>query len=387
MPTSRISPSRAGLVAFALIFVFTPSPANAQSDDLNIYGYFQAQYSHNYGEFGPEEIGTRTFRLPQLNVLAAKNIGADFNAFVNVELLNGFNTGADFGAARIGEAWAQYEQGKSLKVKGGLLIPEFNNLNEIKNRTPLLPYTSRPLVYEQSFRSTVAIGSYVPQRAYLQAHGSLPAGDIRVDYAAYVGNSSSQYLASGNSQTLSGTDTTYTKLFGGRVGVQYRSLKAGVSGTIDEANLRRFSYLGTTVPAGLGDVDRYRIGGDLSFDFGDFFVESEIISVRHSLTDKQETQWDALRQQPGLQDLLGENVDQLFYYGMLGYNITSKIDVNVMYNGLETNRASAIFRIYSVGVSYRPVFPVRLKAEYRYNETASGSLSQNGFNFAASVTF
>jgi len=137
----------------------------------------------------------------------------------------------------------------------------------------------------------------------------------------------------------------------------------------------------------LGDVDRYRIGGDLSFDFGDFFVESEIISVRHSLTDKQETQWDALRQQPGLQDLLGENVDQLFYYGMLGYNITSKIDVNVMYNGLETNRAIAIFRIYSVGVSYRPVFPVRLKAEYRYNETASGSLSQNGFNFAASVTF
>ncbi|MFB6249933.1 MAG: hypothetical protein ABEL97_15335, partial [Salinibacter sp.] len=84
---------------------------------------------------------------------------------------------------------------------------------------------------------------------------------------------------------------------------------------------------------------------------------------------------------------LGKNVDQLFYYGVVGYRITDNVDIHAIYNGLDTNRGSALFRIYGGGVSYRPVFPVRLKAEYRYTETASGSFSQNGFNFAASVTF
>jgi opacity protein-like surface antigen len=189
---------------------------------------------------------------------------------------------------------------------------------------------------------------------------------------------------------VSGTDTTYSKLFGGRVGVQYQGVKAGVSGTIDEANMREvdLSIAQTTVPqAGLGDVDRYRIGADLSFDINDFFVESEIISVTYSLTDEQEAQWDGLRQRPAYSDVLGENLDQLFYYGVVGYQVTSNFDVHVLYNAVEENRSNVDLASFGGGVSYRPVFPVRLKAGYRRSTIRDGDYTGNFFSLAASVTF
>lgn len=387
MSTGRTSPLYAGIVALALTFTFAPSPAHGQSDDLNIYGFFQAQ-----GRYVAEngDSGYSSFRLPQLNLFFARDFGDDFGAFVSAEFLNSYNSGEDFGIARLGEGWVRYEYGQTLKVKGGLLIPKFNNLNEIKNRTPLLPYVTRPYVYEQSYKNLIGNGDYVPQRAYGQVYGTLPVGEAELDYAAYVGNSDPGYLTSGDaSYPVSGTDTTYSKLFGGRVGVQYEGVKAGVSGSIDEANMREvdLSILQTTVPAGLGDVDRYRLGADLSFDVNDFFVESEIISVTYSLTDEQEAQWDGLRQQPSYSGVLGEDLDQLFYYGAVGYQVTSNFDVHVLYNAVEENRSEVDLAAFGGGVSYRPVFPVRLKAGYRRSRIRDGDYTGNFFSLAASVTF
>lgn len=390
MSTDRTSlfPLYLSILAFALTFVLTPKPAQGQSDDLNIYGFFQTQYSYVDGELGGEDTGYGSFRLPQLNVYFAKDLGSNFSAFVSTEYLNTYNSGEDWGVARLGEGWVRYEHGQSLKVKGGLLIPKFNNLNEIKNRTPLLPYVTRPFVYEQSFSGLADLGDFVPQRAYLQVYGTLPNGDLKFDYAAYVGNSESEYIATGEpgSINVSGSDTTYTKLFGGRVGIRYQSLKVGVSGTVDEANLRQIDFFGSPIPVGLGDVDRYRLGADLSFEVAGFFVESEIISVKHSLTDEQETQWDAVKQGPA-GAFLGEDLDQMFYYGVIGYNINSKIDIHVSYDRYIQDRLDAEIPSYGGGISYRPVFPVRLKAGYRHVEAQDGSFSQDTFNLAASITF
>lgn len=390
MSSGRTSLLYVGLVAFALTFAFAPNPAHGQSDDLNIYGFFQAQGRYVAEEDASGDSGYSSFRLPQLNLFFARDFGDDFGAFVSAEFLNSYNSGEDFGIARLGEGWVRYEYGQSLKIKGGLLIPKFNNLNEIKNRTPLLPYITRPYVYEQSYKNLIGNGDYVPQRAYGQVYGTLPIGEVEFDYAAYVGNSDPGFLTSGDaSYPVSGTDTTYSKLFGGRVGVQYQGVKAGVSGTIDEANMREvdLSIAQTTVPAGLGDVDRYRIGADLSFDINDFFVESEIISVTYSLTDEQEAQWDGLRQRPAYSDVLGENLDQLFYYGVVGYQVTNNFDVHVLYNAVEENRSNVDLASFGGGVSYRPVFPVRLKAGYRRSTIRDGDYTGNFFSLAASVTF
>jgi len=387
MSTRRISSLYVGFLAFALMFILAPKPAQGQSDDLNVYGFFQTQYSHLTGDLGGEDAGYGSFRLPQLNVFFAKDLGSNFSAFVSTEYLNSYNSGEDWGIARLGEGWVRYEHGQALKVKGGLLIPKFNNLNEIKNRTPLLPYVTRPFVYEQAFSGYADLGDFVPQRAYAQVYGTLPAGDVKVDYAAYVGNSESEYVdvTGSGGLTVSGVDTTYAKLFGGRVGARYESLKVGVSGTIDDANLRQIEVFGNPIDAGLGDVDRYRLGADLSFEVADFFAEGEIISVMHNLTDEQESQWNALKQSPA-GALLGEDLDQMFYYGVLGYNINNKIDIFAMYDKYINDRINGEVPSYGAGVSYRPVFPVRLKAEYRY-KSQDGAFTLSGVKFAASVNF
>ncbi|WP_103018900.1 hypothetical protein [Salinibacter altiplanensis] len=390
MSTGRISSLYISLLVFGLTFAFVPEPALGQSDDLNIYGFFQAQGRYVDSEDASGDGGYSSFRLPQLNLFFAKEFGDDFGAFVSTEFLNSYNSGEDFGIARLGEGWVQYEYGRALKVKGGLLIPKFNNLNEIKNRTPLLPYITRPFVYEQSYKNLFENGDYVPQRAYGQVYGTLPVGDVEVDYAAYVGNSDPGFLVSGDANyPVSGTDTTYSKLFGGRVGVNYKGVKAGVSGTVDEANMREvnLSIADVSVPAGLGDVDRYRIGADLSFDVNDFFAEGEVISVVYDLSDKQEAQWDGLRAQPTFAGVLGEDLDQLFYYGVAGYQITDKFDVHVLYNAVEESRSDTDLDSYGAGVSYRPVFPIRLKAGYRYTTIRDGAFNSDFFSLAASVTF
>ncbi len=76
------------------------------------------------------------------------------------------------------------------------MVPTFNNLNEIKNRTPLLPYIFRPFVYEASVFDLFPVNELVPEQAFLQVYGFIPAGEVKFDYAVYVGNGSEYIDAS-----------------------------------------------------------------------------------------------------------------------------------------------------------------------------------------------
>jgi hypothetical protein len=114
-------------------------------------------------------------------------------------------------------------------LKLGLSIPTFNNLNEINNRTPLLPYVIRPLVYETSFNEFIPIEEFVPARAFVQAYGFFPFGESKLDYAVFVGNSPN--INSDPERGQTGTDTTATILVGGRLGIRYRELNLGFSAT------------------------------------------------------------------------------------------------------------------------------------------------------------
>ena len=381
------------LIALTVLLV-KPKPAAAQTDDLNIYGFFQTQYTYAAEKSpGMESTGYSTFAVPQVNVFLAKDIGSSFSAFVNAEFLNNFDSEQDWGIFRLGEAWVRYEHSRAFKVKGGMLIPKFNNLNEIKNRTPLLPYAYRPLVYEQS-NNMFSNPDYVPQRAYLQAYGSLPLGSVEFDYAAYMGNSEARYIAEpGNTNfRIPGTDTTYSKLFGGRVGLSYENLKVGVSGTLDETNLRQLEFFGSSLPVGLGDVDRYRIGADVSFDIAGFFAEAEYITVLHNMSSEQEAQWDVLSEQSPMAPFLGKDLDQYFYYGMLGYEITDNLNVHTLYNVIQSSRVVGFDEGnagWSGGIAYRPVFPVLLKANYTraWSMADGGGFTSNLFMLAASVSF
>ncbi len=131
-------------------------------EDLRLFGYFQGRllYSNEEGvPEGPEQ--KAGFTLQQLNFMFAKDFGSDFSAFGNVELTNSFSTENAWGSLKLEEAWMRYNHSSSFNVKAGLQIPIFNNLNEIKNRTPLLPYVGRPSVYETAFSELLPISVFV----------------------------------------------------------------------------------------------------------------------------------------------------------------------------------------------------------------------------------
>lgn len=191
--------------------------------ELRVFGYFQPQFMY---QNGPEGEGAYTsFLLQQLNILFQKDLGKGLSSFVNIEAVNSFSTRDGWGSMRIEEAWVRYRTSRAFSLKAGLQIPIFNNFNEIKNRTPLIPYVIRPVVYESSLSSVLNNPLSVPQQAFLQAFGWAPRGSWKFDYAAYLGNTDHVVSSFGGPvediervNVSAGIDTSAAALFGYRPG-------------------------------------------------------------------------------------------------------------------------------------------------------------------------
>jgi hypothetical protein len=164
-----------------LVLSLAPSGVFAQAENagLNVFGYFQVALG--YQKDVQTEREQNSFTLQQLNLFLQKKLTQDWTAFVNFEFVNSYSSFFNWGAFSLEEAWINYQRSDQFKLKLGLLTPAFNNLNELKNRTPLLPYVIRPVVYESSFREIIPTEDFVPARAFMQAYGIIPAGDTKLD--------------------------------------------------------------------------------------------------------------------------------------------------------------------------------------------------------------
>jgi hypothetical protein len=296
---------------FALLLLLIVSNiAFSQTDEpLNIFGYFQSTYNYAsgskvvkanpvyndfkdipaiYSAVSPNiEInvpGRQNFIMAQLNLFFQKNYN-EFTAFVNIEAKNSYNFEKNWGSYSIEEAWLRYTVSDLLKIKVGQMIPEFNNLNTVKNKTPFLPYILRPWVYEAQLAELLGIENFLPEQAFIQIYGKQNITEsMSFDYAAYIGNAEASYHKSTvGGFKVKGEDTSAFKMVGGRIGIKYDNIKAGFSSTYDRDNQTNIFSKG-----GLkGDIPRIRLGGDLSFNVLGFSFESEIISVTHTLDDAQ----------------------------------------------------------------------------------------------------
>jgi len=314
------------IVILLLLMIRTPiTLAQAKKSPLNIFGYFQTSFQHwtaldfetSHPQFIEEEKRPEqnSFSIQQLNLFFSKDVMQDWRAFVNFEILNTFSSSRQWGAFNLEEAWVRYKPSDKFNVKFGLLIPTFNNLNEIKNRTPLLPYIIRPIIYETSFTEFFqGVEEGAPSRAFVQASGILPIGEGKFDYVFYIGNSPNISDKSEDEQT--GVDITNTLLVGGRVGFRFNDMKAGFSVTRDNVNLTWDEFQGEPLFT-YEEVPRIRLGGDLSFHLGQLFFEGEIISIAYN------------------DDLPEISIDKLFYYGTLGYQITEQLFPYVSYYFIE----------------------------------------------------
>lgn len=320
--------------------LFLASSIFAQSDDLKIFGYFQNNFSYistNDTEFwGQKARGwdTKSFVLQQMNLFAAKNFGTEFSSFVNLEFTNSFSMEDNVGYFRIEEAWLKYSPSSGFNFKSGLLIPRFNNFNEIKNRTVLLPYIYRPMVYETAFSQQFNTAEFVPLQAYLQVYGDILLNkDIRMNYAAFMGNSSSDNLIKNSAGIAIANDSSRSKLFGGRLGFEYGALAFG--GSISYDKKKAFD----SWDMNLGYIPRIRTGAYLNFSIEGFEIEAEYIKVSHKLNQEQK-------------DTIAVNMllfpkftfDKEYLHTNVLYNITDKIYAYVGFDKMKTQD-----NVYSMG--------------------------------------
>lgn len=296
----------AALVAAALWLGVAPGHAQA-AGDLQIFGFFQNAFMHQtrYRVLGQVSSARNSFGVQQHNLFLQKDLDPHWRAFVNYELLNSFSSARRWGSANLEEAWVRYRASERFSLKLGLSIPVFNNLNEIKNRTPVLPYIVRPLVYESSFSEFIAVEEYLPARAYVQAYGFAPVGNLKVDYALFLGNGPNLNDDPEAGQT--GVDTTTAYLVGGRLGLRRGDWKAGLSASRDHVNAEGPVEYPPGRVLRFERVTRRRLGADLSWLWRDLSFEAEAIAVAYD------------------DDTPGLSFDKEFYYATLGWRLWERL--------------------------------------------------------------
>lgn len=349
--------------------------AQDEASPLRIFGYFQTLFQRQAGNDMPN---ANSFSLQQLNLFLQKQLAPRWTAFINIEAINSYNSKKNYGSLKFEEAWVKYRASGKFSVKLGLQIPTFNNLNEIKNRTPLLPYAIRPHVYEASFEEFVSGDEYIPTRGFAQIYGFFPADRLKLDYALYLGNT--PQIRSDPERGQTGVDSSTAFLTGGRVGLRYGTVKIGFSGSQETLDFQANVLELTDEPlASFEDIRRLRIGADLSFDFRSFYFESELIHVRYG---------------ERAADL---DIDASFYYATLGYYATPRL---FLYGSYWFNREDATVADYNIkvpnaGVSYHFHDSITFKAQVArarlkdaINANAAGLTpitARNHFNFYAAA--
>lgn len=331
-----------------LIFFSVSLSAQTQESDLRIFGYFQNSFAHE------TEANTQnrhnSFNLQQLNLIAQKDLAENWRAFINLKIINNFSTEKRWGAYSIEEAWLRYRYNNQFNLKLGLQIPIFNSFNEIKDRTPLVPYVIKPLVYEDSYADIIPIEDFVPRQAFLQVYGFYGKNKLKFEYALYLGNSSN--ISTWSDQYISGIDTSDTIMQGWRMGMRYENLRAGISFTNDQvAGIKALPNYFIEDSSIQDRVHRVRLGADFSYEFANFDFKAEYITVFHDEKVK---------------DL---NLNKEFFYATLGYYFDEQWYGYVSY-WFDSEKflpfADLSFEVFTTGASMRFTDRITFKAQYAY---------------------
>lgn len=343
---THIRPTVILFIGIIALGVLTSTPAWAQMvlEPPRVFGYFQN--SLTYVNARSSESDYTSFSMQQLNLMMQQELTPDWTAFVNLEFVNSFSTSRFLGDLNVEEAWVRYRINQRLNLKLGLQVPEFNRLNSIKTKMPLLPYIIRPLAYESSLSEVIPTHEYVPEQAYVSLYGTVPVGAATLEHAVYVGNSPNLSTTLGDGQ--SAVDTSITFLTGFRLGIRADAIQAGFSASLDFVDYPQdiMTHI-RDKSADITEIPRYRIGSDLRLVAGPLTFEGEMILVRYD------------------DDISETLIDKEFYYGTIMYAVDERLTVfgGYWYTGQEViefpqgldvglDRFDASQRIPNVGVAY-----------------------------------
>ncbi len=327
-----------------LSMCFEDVQAQSYDDELHIFGFSQVLFNARHTDLTlfesasiPLTINTKnnanSFALHQVNLFFQKSINENATFFLNIEATGSYSSKIPSGNFEIPEGWISFRLTDQMELKTGLLLPRFNNLNEIQNRLPLFPYMIRPIVYENYFVNIFDSEDYLPSNAYFQLSGfKIISKKLTFDYVFYIGNAEDSFLSSvpaGEIGTEEETTALYQGenlntqlLYGSRIGIENRlkSIKLGASFTYDEDNKTASRNAKVLIQElkipNLGEIPRYRLGLDASFTYKKWVSETEFIGVFHNLNKVHKI--EAYKQ---------ANLNKFFFYSNLTYNVTEKMYV------------------------------------------------------------
>lgn len=315
----------------AITFLISYSNIFAQSD-LYIFGYVQSAFTRYENDWVPDydfepENRINFMGINQLNLFFSKGYTKNISAFVNFEFTNNYSSNKGFGYFNLQEAYFRWDYKDYFRFKFGMLLPRFNTMYEIYNRFPLFPYIARPKMYETNLENVIDIFDILPQKALIQAFGTIPFyNDIGLEYAIYMGNPPNSYISSPKDDLLPGyvaygQSATGFVNFGGRIGLSAENFSFGFSINKDKDNKEKYKILDNnlnTFTKNLGALDRTRFGCDFYFNFNNFTITAEYMKV---ITKLSSTQKDSLHVWESLNPYYnGNNFDKEGYFLTLQYN-------------------------------------------------------------------
>ena len=329
------------LTAFAILFCVL----NASAGDLNIFGFFQGQLSRYIATPAKStddllHVENMNAGITQANLFLSKESDWGLTGFVNFEFVNNYSSDNKWGYFNLQEAFLKYDFNDNLAIKAGLLIPRFNAMYEIYNRTPLLPYLSRPMLYETQLGQVTNIFDVLPSRSLLQIMGNINVtDDIKLDIAGFFGNAPNSYIESPDNvfnpdYIPYGQNATIFSTVGGRIGMKWDKLSIGVSATYDKSNKRKFALdLDETKFGGFGDLDRIRLGADFSYKLGPVTLDAELLMSTTSLSQGQKDSLALWAAEPN--SLVGKDFDvNCYFISLLSLVNMSKIRLSFRLSGI-----------------------------------------------------
>lgn len=334
-------------------------PAAAFDGKLHIYGF--ADFMYQRLDYGPRSLvrDSKSFTVGNLNLYITKNLTARWRAFTEIRFLFSPNGGRaadgtitstttedpanlyrpiEWGGIRIERAYLEYDLHPRLTVRAGHWLSPYGIWNEDHGSPAIIP-TYRPYVIGEQF---------IPEhQTGLHAFGSTYIGEYKVGYHATVSN--------GRTDAEATEDPDGKLAFGGRLEVEAPwagTVNLGVSGYTGRATRLGGSLF--TVPV---THDEVAYAADVAWRHGGLIIQGEAMLRTRNYVVGQRAALGAGFQPDGR---------DVGTYVLAGYRFNTAWNVMPFamaeyYNPLVSSLFDEVAG-YSVGVNFRPVPTVVLKA-------------------------
>jgi hypothetical protein len=308
----------------------------AEPSGASLRGYAVVAYRRVEGE--PD-----TFDQEKFAVYFNSPLDDHVSVFAEIEFSHGVRftepgegDDRDAGTVKVERALVDYHPADWAQVRVGKFLTPFGDWN-VNHADPLHYTTSRPLVAELVFPETLT---------GILLQGTIFPGDWEVDYRLHVSN--------GSGERPDTEDANWRKGIGGRLAVRpVGGLQLGAS-FLDDADDR------------YDDWHQQNFGVDFRWRPGALDLNGEAIVSRSEGDDSQGSPEG--------------------YFAEAAYTFDERLTPVLRYEWLRRPRYGRAVRVGILGIAYRPLPPLLLKAEYQVRRGGLSTWRDNAF-LASVATF